>query len=53
MEKKEGLEIEKAPEELTEQDLEKVNGGIGMDSADCDRFKCQGYGCVSDGSSLL
>jgi len=32
MEKKEDLEIKKAPEELTEQDLEKVTGG----------FKCLG-----------
>lgn len=28
MNKKEDLEIRKAPEELTEQDLEKVNGGF-------------------------
>jgi len=38
MKKKENLEIEKAPEALTEQDLEKVSGGHN--------------GCVSIGADI-
>lgn len=35
MEKKENLEIRKSPEELTEQDLKKINGGDGDRYVDC------------------